>query len=1082
MDVATSLVSSPQVVAYFVVLGWAIHGCGTRLNWGLKDQRNGIALAGAVAVVAATWFLILRWTVEYKQSGGDQLFDAAYIDVLKVPHFGTSSQLLTWVVVAAVWAHGAHPCYMMFGMLGAMSAAFLCWVPVAQPSRRKIPVVFVATSALAMYSITMLTPSSENLSDFVSGNAGNQHLEGFNLDTFGPWLKALHVLLVLPLWIAWIYPDQPKVDGTLLYGALALATSAFHLSQVNWSLLISGNIFEAYTSLYVLPTSDCQLSITTDLIVCAIITIWVIYKDSRGSVIYTLVLLLALPIISPASVLALHMGLMHMPAFHAEWVTSFQQSMAQNLRQQSKGKSHAAMFGKMSNLKKKKFQHAQGSKSRGKTPVRQSSSSDKSDPLSSQAQWTNLGLWKTSNQYEDYDSACERLAVRLAEAAQMEHGDAVLSCGCGRGDELHLYKERFGVRHVTGLDPDPSAAFNFRPKHNVRLLNKSASDISSTFMPAYFNKIVALDNVYHYPSKYQFFADAAKLLDRSDVGEGGGGVAVTDIILSNALSSSSSSTSVTQIWLRCLLRFAGIPSINIWTEEEYVSHLESLGFSNVQIDRVGKQVLPRWLPSFMLQYLDYGIVSASFIPPKNSPRSASLSAPSRIKVAVVGSGLAGLSAAHNLTSSGAPVDVTIFESRSKAGLSGDAEVVSDTTVDIPLRMIGKGYYSYVEELANNVGVPTVVAPTDCCFYGASDGSKNSSTGIFALGSSIVMNFFRAIPFVSSGLKFDHVLQASAGSSEFDNEKSESTFGDWMDLHGYSIAGGVEEGRSITMKDSTNPLVWAMMGQLSWVLSCSYEQARGYPAKIILDFFRSLSLNLTGGMLGASRKIVRVHPSIDALQLALSYGSELVCDTRIKGIEVSSSEKGVWCDGKHFDYVIVATEAMAVKHVLGPKLIKDAASPYKIFDKVRYQPSSIVLHTDPCAMPPNRSDWRALNVEMQPHSDMSQLTVWLNAYYPAVDFPEDTFETWNALRPVKGVQKEAFFQRVVHTKNTPRILDEIESIQGKNGIYFAGSYCVYGMGLLEQAACSGKSTSEKLLDDAACFWLNESQLNESDIAN
>ena len=42
---------------------------------------------------------IMRWTNEYKQNGGMNLFDDAYVDVVKPPHFGLSSQLLTWVVL-----------------------------------------------------------------------------------------------------------------------------------------------------------------------------------------------------------------------------------------------------------------------------------------------------------------------------------------------------------------------------------------------------------------------------------------------------------------------------------------------------------------------------------------------------------------------------------------------------------------------------------------------------------------------------------------------------------------------------------------------------------------------------------------------------------------------------------------------------------------------------------------------------------------------------------------------------------------------------------------------------------------------
>ena len=49
------------------------------------------------------------------------------------PRSGTSAQLLTWVVVAAVWIRDEPPNYMVFGMLGAMSAAYVTWIPGTTP-------------------------------------------------------------------------------------------------------------------------------------------------------------------------------------------------------------------------------------------------------------------------------------------------------------------------------------------------------------------------------------------------------------------------------------------------------------------------------------------------------------------------------------------------------------------------------------------------------------------------------------------------------------------------------------------------------------------------------------------------------------------------------------------------------------------------------------------------------------------------------------------------------------------------------------------------------------------------------------
>ena len=94
-------------------------------------------------------------------------------------------------------------------------------------------------------------------------------------------------------------------------------------------------------------------------------------------------------------------------------------------------------------------------------------------------------------------------------------------------------------------------------------------------------------------------------------------------------------------------------------------------------------------------------------------------------------------------------------------------------------------------------------------------------------------------------------------------------------------------------------------------------------------------------------------------------------------------------GTQYDAVVVATEALAVPHVLAK------AAP--VFAQVPYQASSIVLHHDESFMPARKSVWSTLNVERQPSSEMSQLTVWLNQYYPAVRFARPTFETWNPLR-------------------------------------------------------------------------------------
>jgi predicted NAD/FAD-binding protein len=112
------------------------------------------------------------------------------------------------------------------------------------------------------------------------------------------------------------------------------------------------------------------------------------------------------------------------------------------------------------------------------------------------------------------------------------------------------------------------------------------------------------------------------------------------------------------------------------------------------------------------------------------------------------------------------------------------------------------------------------------------------------------------------------------------------------------------------------------------------------------------------------------------------------------------------------------------------------------------------------MPPLRSDWKAFNVCQQKDQPMCMLTAWLNEYYcDSTTFPVNVFETWNPHKTPENIINETHFLRVLHTADTPNILKEIDALQGMHGIYFAGAYSVEGMGLLEQAARSGRKVAE-----------------------
>ena len=463
---------------------------------------------------------------------------------------------------------------------------------------------------------------------------------------------------------------------------------------------------------YAWPSTDCQLSITIDLALCSLLTLLAVHLKGRSPA-RTSIAALALPLLSPAAVLALHLASEHAPAYHAELVTRLQRAVAARLRGASAQASTRACVA---------------------PPPR----------------WSNLGLFESSD--VSYDKACAALARFLADSAGLCADDRVLACGCGAGDELYLYKAEYGLRHVTGFDADPAAAAGFTQDLNMRLLHRPAATLRGAFQPGIFNRVLALDAVCHFDDKRAFFADAVALLPP------GGTVGVTDVVVAADAPG----------WLRLALLVMNIPACNHWDPARYEAELTALGLEGVTIVSTGARVLPYWLPAAMLPYLDYPSVVAR-VP---LAAAAAPPPPQRRRVAVIGSGLAGLTTAHTLISSGL-VDVTVFESRAKAGLGGDAQRFGEgdddeAVVDVPLRMIGRGYYSAVENLAKELGIPTVAASIDCAFYGV---DLRGAARLFVLSRSYVAMAITILRNLPEILHF----RTSLGVGE----KEKETFGEWL---------------------------------------------------------------------------------------------------------------------------------------------------------------------------------------------------------------------------------------------------------------------------------------------------------------
>ncbi len=189
--------------------------------------------------------------------------------------------------------------------------------------------------------------------------------------------------------------------------------------------------------------------------------------------------------------------------------------------------------------------------------------------------WGNLGLW--TDAVQSYPAACEALAVRLGERAALQPGCSVLDVGFGYGDQLLVWKQRFGVGHITGLEVDAKGVAEARRKLAVcKDVALSVGDASQLPPAPRFDRVLALDCAYHFAPRSGFFAQAFLAL------QPGGRLALTDLLLADSASAAQHAR---------LARVCGIPPENLLTQHAYAQALEALGFCNVRFDTLDDAVL-----------------------------------------------------------------------------------------------------------------------------------------------------------------------------------------------------------------------------------------------------------------------------------------------------------------------------------------------------------------------------------------------------------------------------------------------------------------------------------------------------------
>ena len=423
------------------------------------------------------------------------------------------------------------------------------------------------------------------------------------------------------------------------------------------------------------------------------------------------------------------------------------------------------------------------------------------------------------------------------------------------------------------------------------------------------------------------------------------------------------------------------------------------------------------------------------------------------KVAIIGSGISGLSTAWIMKEHG--YDVTIYERYSKLGM--DAESISVSLnksntkkgrIDVPLRVFCPNYYPNLMKLYEYVNIPIVKA--DYCTSNLSLFDNDHSYTHFIYRNIKLWNYI-SIPIINNlsylKLAYEWLYFIIVSPYHLHLKKVElQTIKEYLIAEKYS--------------DTFINII--LLPSVAGMCTCEIDTAAKYPAPIIIDYIQKLAIYGVARSEFGSQRVVNQLSKDCKLKLGKSVLN--IIPNKINNQVTVINEDH---DQDIYDYVVVNTQADIACTILKEYGTKEQLAALKCF---KYERSRVVVHNDISLMPKKKQDWSGVNFFVKPGNKMPMASIWMNRVQPALHKDENDqdkvpllIQTWAPFHDPKKehLYCDAYFTRPVVDHNAVHGMKLLEKLQGINNIYFAGSYALYAVPLLESAICSGLKVAELL---------------------
>jgi predicted NAD/FAD-binding protein len=409
-----------------------------------------------------------------------------------------------------------------------------------------------------------------------------------------------------------------------------------------------------------------------------------------------------------------------------------------------------------------------------------------------------------------------------------------------------------------------------------------------------------------------------------------------------------------------------------------------------------------------------------------------------MKIAIVGTGVSGLVAAHKLYREH---EVTVYEAAPRLGGHTNTVRVDDPDgelwIDTGFIVFNDRNYPNFEALLDELGV---VGQPSHMGFSVADGRgrfeySGTPWGLFARPAHLLSPSFLGM--LRDWRRFNREARELIGMNG-----TAPSLGAWLEQRGFS-------------RHFIDRLI---VPQASAVWSADPEQMWSFPASFMAEFFENHGMYSLRDrpqwrtVRGGSRSYVEAiaAPWRDRLRLAAPV-------RRIQRFGDGVRIEAEGCESERFDQVVIAThsdQALAM-------LADPSRAERELLGAIPYQPNEAVLHTDTSLMPRRRPVWSSWNFHLSEEpSRGSTVTYWMNNLQ-RLRTKTDYFVTLNRgeeIDPTRVIRRFTY-DHPTYTSAGVAAQARHAEISGVRGTHYCGAY--WGWGFHEDGVVSGLRVAERI---------------------